>query len=144
MQAFFERQPQEALGIELSEMRHNHAVQARTRVQSALRHSESSAKLERLRYINGDIFDSEADVSRCSKIFVFTTVYPNPLLRRIEKMFQSMPFLHKPVLVASTRELKEYGGVITDSLYPGTRWLRNQKVMTSWGAGFISVYRLHA
>mmetsp|Transcript_79494 Transcript_79494/g.233669 ORF Transcript_79494/g.233669 Transcript_79494/m.233669 type:complete len:282 (-) Transcript_79494:41-886(-) len=138
MQAYLERRPKEAIGIELSEARHRLAEVARDRLLSSL---TSGA---RLTFVHGDVFDSDSTLARCSKIFVCSTVWPLELLERMEQKLVSLEFRRTPVLVASSKQLRAFGGIMETNRYPGkARFVRHARVDTSWGASFISLYALH-
>lgn len=143
MQALLERQPKEAVGIELSEERHRLAEEARKRLWSAVPTTSGPGVRSQLRYVHGDVLASSLEISRCNKIFFCSTVWPKDLLEHMEQEFLKIPFQRPPVLLASSRELKAYGAAWGgDSLVEGARFVRHAKVDTSWGASFITLYAL--
>lgn len=154
VQALLQKQPAAAVGIELSEMRHRKAVEASHRLQhlaptalTALRRpADGSVAVElppsQLRLLHGDMLDLDSEVARCTKIFFCSTAWPKELLERMEQKLLSLPFVHRPVLVASSRELKGLGELLHPQRVEGARFVRHARVDTSWGASFITLYRL--
>eukprot|EP00747_Dinoflagellata_sp_TGD_P165937 gnl/TRDRNA2_/TRDRNA2_187983_c0_seq1.p1 gnl/TRDRNA2_/TRDRNA2_187983_c0~~gnl/TRDRNA2_/TRDRNA2_187983_c0_seq1.p1 ORF type:complete len:299 (-),score=53.31 gnl/TRDRNA2_/TRDRNA2_187983_c0_seq1:90-986(-) len=139
MQALLSAKPAQAFGIELSEFRHNVADQARERLWRTI---ESYPGAPVLRYLHGDILELDSEVSRCNKIFFCSTVWPQEMLRRMEQKLLSLQFSRRPVIVASSRELKGFGDMFTREKTPGAVFMRHARVDTSWGASFISLYML--
>merc|ERR1711924_118556 len=93
-----------------------------------------------LTYVHGDVLDSDTALARCSKIFFCSTVWPPELLEKMERKFIDLEFRHKPVLIASSRQLKAFGGIMLENQFPGkARFVSQAKVDTSWGASFISL-----
>jgi len=144
MQAYLQRRPKEAIGIELSEARHKLAEVAHSRLLTLAPAVASDPKSGPLTYVHGDVPNSDSTLSRCNKIFFCSRVWPPELLDKMVHRFISHDFQHKPVWVASSKELKAFGGIMGTNQFPGkARFVRHTRVETSWGASFISLYMLH-
>lgn len=139
VQALLARKPSEAMGIELSQERHDGAEIAHHRLTKLL---PSMAEGPRLRFVHGDILALDEEVARCNKIFFCSTVWPPELLKSMQEKLTSMSFRQTPVLVASSRELKDFGGLSSSAKYKGVEFRNHARVDTSWGASFISMYEL--
>jgi len=142
MQAFLERRPLEAIGLELSEQRDRLAKEARERLLTVLPGSSQDMVSNSLHFVNADVLEADEYLARCNKIFFCSTVWPPDMLAKMEEKFLTLPFIRRPVLIASSRELKAFGTLMEPRKQEGVRFVRHRKVMTSWGASFITLYSL--
>jgi len=144
MQVYLARRPLEAVGVELSETRHEKAVEAQGRLwkSTLLPAGAPDSWRGALRYVHGDIMDVDAEIAKCSKIFFCSTVWPKPMLDKMQQKFLNFQFTRSQVLLVSSRELKEFGELLEPRRVAGARFVRHAKVDTSWGASFITLYAL--